>query len=546
MSSKVRETILVLLLAVAVVGSTVAVVGKNGYEFFDPMIDVKAMLDRLYVTEPDDGALQTAAINGMIEALDDPHTMYIPPEVSEDFAKGLSGEYVGIGAEVILQDGWLTIVNPMDDSPALAAGLRPDDRVLAIDGEPTKGKPIDDSIDMLKGEPGTTATLTVQRGDTQSEIVVTRAHIKTREVLGFHRAGGAEGAWNYLIDGGNGIAYVRVAQFTSQCAEQTRAALEEAKAAAGGELHGVILDLRDNPGGMLDEAVEMADLFIADGTIVSTRGLHHPETVFEAEAGGPFESVPMMVLVNGLSASASEVVSGALKDSGRALVVGSRSFGKGSVQTVRSVPSLEGAALKITEQFYYLPSGRCLHRVAGSAVWGVDPSPGYFIALDDEQQFEMRRARREQEIRRFGDEPEDTQWSDPDWIVQTLHDPQLGRALTAMQARAESGAWPAVDESEPVAHEAEYLELSRLETQITRMMREVGRVSERIADLRTGSGIEESTLPDLIPDGATLTGGSLVITGADGREVARLKITGEDLERWLIDADVAPAGAGSQ
>lgn len=541
MSTKTRELLLIVLLAVAVVGSTVAVVQKNGdYAFFDPMIDVKAMLDRLYVDEPDEEALQQAAITGMLEALDDPHTLYIPPAHSDDFAKGLSGEYVGIGAEVILHDGWLTIVNPMDDSPALEAGLRPDDRVLEINAVPTKGLLIAESIDMLKGEPGTPATLTVQRGDATLEIVVVRDHIKTREVRGFHRETGGEGTWRYLIDDERAIAYVRVAQFTDRCAEETRGALEAAERQAGRPLEGILLDLRDNPGGMLDEAVEMADLFVADGVLVSTKGLHHAEVVYRAEPGAPYESVPMMVVVNGQSASASEVVAGALLENERAIVVGSRSFGKGSVQTVRSIPSQPGGVLKVTEQLYYLPSGRCLHRVTGSAVWGVDPSPGYFLPLDDEAQFAMRLARREQEILRFEEDSAESDWSDPAWIVETLEDPQLGRGLTALQARVDTGEWPAVDDSKPVADEAVYLEIARLEVQQLRMMREVGRVGERIADLRTESGVDEDTIVDLIPDDATLTGGDLIITDADGNEIIRLRLTGEDLERWLVDADVAP------
>lgn len=544
MTTKTRELALILLLAVAVVGSTVAVVKQNDYAFFDPMIDVKAMLDRLYVTEPDSEALQQAAIRGMIEALDDPHTMYVPPANVEDFSKALSGEYVGIGAEVIIRGGVLTIVNPMDDSPALAAGLRPDDRVLSVDGVPTAGKPIQDSIDMLKGEPGTPAKLEVQRGDTMIEVVVVRDHIKTREVLGFHRDGGAEGDWRYLIDADRAIAYVRVGQFTDRCAEEVRAALETAQTEAGRPLAGIVLDLRDNPGGMLDEAVEMADLFIADGVIVSTKGLHHPETVSRATPGGPFETQPMIVLVNGQSASASEVVSGALSDNGRAIVVGTRSFGKGSVQSVRPLASQRGAVLKITEQLYYLPSGRCLHRVSGSAVWGVDPSDGYFVPLDDRQQFEMRVARREQEIRRFDEAAgSEGSWSDPDWIVETLHDPQLGRGLTALQARVDGGAWPAVDTTVSVADEAVYAELSALETQQMRMMREVSRVGDRIAELRAGGGEIDATLTDLIPDQAVLTGGSIVIRDADGNEITTLRLTGEDLERWLLDADVEPAGA---
>ncbi len=546
MSTRMRELILIVLLAIAVVGSTVAVVQKNGggdYAFFDPLIDVKALLDREYVTEPDDDALQEAAIVGMLDALDDPYTVYVPPTNSDEFSKQLSGEYVGIGAEVMIEDGWLTIVNPMEDSPALMAGIRPGDRVLSVEGETTKDRPIQESIDLLKGEPGTPVTLTIERDGETLDITVIRDHIKTREVKGFHRAPGMDGTWEYLIDPERAIAYVRVSQFTGQVAEETLAALEAAQKQAGRKLEGVVLDLRDNPGGMLDEAIEMADLFLAEGVIVSTKGLHHREAVARAGAGEDFESVAMVVLVNGQSASASEIVSGALADNGRAIVVGTRTFGKGSVQTVRPIPSMPGAMLKITEQLYYLPSGRSLHRKPGSAIWGVDPSPGYFLPLDADERFAMLTARREQEIMRPDEDHEaaGARWSDPDWIVETLHDPQLGRGLTALQTRVETGEWPEVDDSEAVADEALYMELTQLERQYTRMMRQVDKVEERIADLRSGVAVDDQAEVDLIPDDAVLTGGTVTIRDADGNEVAKLRLTGEDLERWLMDADVEPA-----
>jgi carboxyl-terminal processing protease len=551
MSTRTRELILIVLLAVAVIGSTVAVVQKNGrgigsgdYAFFDPLIDVMALLERNYVTEPDDDALQQAAISGILEALDDPYTVYIPPTNSDEFSKALSGEYVGIGAEVIIEDGWLTIVNPMEDSPALMAGLRPGDRVLAVEDTTTKDRPIQESIDLLKGEPGTPVTLTIERDGETLEITVIRDHIKTREVKGFHRRPGVDGTWEYLIDPERAIAYVRVSQFTGQVAAETLAALQGAEDKAGRPLEGIVLDLRDNPGGMLGEAIEMADLFLADGVIVSTKGLHHREQVARASAGEPFESTAMMVLVNGQSASASEIVAGALADNGRAIVVGTRTFGKGSVQTVRPIPSQPGAMLKITEQLYYLPSGRSLHRTPGSAIWGVDPSPGYFLPLDGDQRFAMLTARREQEIMRPDEDSESAgaHWSDPIWILETLHDPQLGRGLTALQTRVDTGDWPEVDENEAVADEALYMELSQLERQHIRMVRQVDKVEERITELRSGVSADTDTVVDLIPDEAVLTGGTVIIRDAEGKEVAKLRLTGEDLERWLMDADVEPAG----
>jgi len=200
--------------------------------------------------------------------------------------------------------------------------------------------------------------------------------------------------------------------------------------------------------------------------------------------------------------------------------------------------------LKMTEQLYYLPSGRSLHRRPNSTLWGVDPSPGYFVPLDADERFAMLTARREQEIMRPDEdtEAEDAKWSDPTWILETLHDPQLGRGLTALQTRVETGDWPKVDENEPVADEAVYRELSQLERQFKGMMGQVDRVRERIAQLRSGVKVEADAEKDLIPDDAVLTGGTVTIRDADGHEVAKLRLTGEDLERWLMDADVEPAG----
>lgn len=540
MSTRKRESLLIGVLALAVIGSTLALVRRSDdYAFFDPLIDVKAIIDRAYVEQVDPDQLQQAAIVGMLEHLDDPYTMYVPPVHAGEFNKELSGEYVGIGAEVSMINGVLTIMNPMDDSPALDAGLRPDDRVIAIDGDPTLGKSADQCVAVLQGQPNTPVNLTIDRAGQTLEIKVIRGRIKTRDVKGFHRDPGDDGAWRFLIDPANKVAYVRVSRFTSDITRQVHAGLDAAKSQAGNTLHGIILDLRDNPGGRLDEAIALADLFLPQGTIVSTRGLHASENVASATRGQAYESEPMIVLVNALSASASEVVAGALADNNRALVIGTRTFGKGSVQGVRTIPSQPGAVLKITEQYYYLPSGRCLHRTPDSTVWGVDPSPGFFIPLTDDQHFEMRRARRAQEILRL-DTPDSTDdhWSDPLWIVQTLRDPQLARALEALQTRTAIGHWPDAPDHTDVHTQVQADELARATLQRERIMRELQRVSRIISTLELGQQIPSPR--DLWPDEVNLTGGTLTIRDKDGNPVAELSITGPDLERWLIDADVEP------
>ena len=192
-----RANALVATLAVAVLGSAVAVTTNatrsTDYGFYDPIVDVHTMIEHLYVEEPTDNEIQIGAINGMLENLNDPYTTFIPADLERDFNKDMRGEYVGIGAEVILRDGWLTIASPMDDSPAWKAGVMADDKVVKIDGESTWGYTINDSIDKLLGEPNTNVTITVERNGVEQDITITRDHIKVQAVKGFMRSDGGEG-----------------------------------------------------------------------------------------------------------------------------------------------------------------------------------------------------------------------------------------------------------------------------------------------------------------------------------------------------------------
>ncbi len=546
MTRRTRELSLFSLLGVAVVGSTLAIVqSQSDYAFFDPMIDVKAMIDRLYVHDVDSDTLQTAAIQGLIDALDDPHTIYIPPADASEFNKALSGEYVGIGSEVSLRDGWLTIMNPMDDSPSLAAGLRPDDQVRAIDGQSTQGLSVENCIALLQGKPNTPVVLSIHRGSEVLDITVMRDHIKTRDVQGFSRDLAGDGRWRFLIDPQHAIAYVRIARFTDRITDEVKAALDEAKIEANRDLAGVILDMRDDPGGRLDEAIRLADLFLEDGVIVSTRGRQQPEAVARATPGDSYERVPLAVLINARSASASEIVAGALADNDRAIIVGTRSFGKGSVQSVRPVPSKPGAFLKITEQLYYLPSGRCLDRTPDATVWGVDPTPGYFVPLDDAQDFERRIARRQREIIRLGTNANAVtdEWTSPDWIAEALKDPQLSMAMQATQSRAATGAWPEVDASRVAPDAIEADEIARLMLRRDRIERELDRVLRQLSAL--DAGIDHSTAPrDLWDDELSVAGGTLIVQDARGEPVATLRINNPNLELWLLEAGVEPITNG--
>ena len=535
---------LVGILGIAVIGSTIAVatsamrMSVDEYSFFDPIVDVSTMINALHVEEPDQEALQRGAIEGMIEELNDPYTVFVPRRDTEKFSKDLTGEYVGIGAEVGIRDGWLTISSPLDGSPAWKAGVMAEDRVVAIDGESTEGLTIDESIDLLTGEPNTKVTITVERGAETLDIDIIRDHIKVQAVKGFMREGG-DGGWHFTIDPSTGIAYVRLTQFTPGCAAEVRDALAKSREEVGGELGGLILDLRFNPGGLLDEAVAIADMFIDQGTIVSTKGRAFPESIDSATSEGTITDLPLLVMVNGQSASASEVLSGALSDHGRAIILGSRSFGKGSVQTVRPLESGAGV-LKITEQYYYLPSGRLLHRRDDSTEWGVDPSDGYFVPLTNDQTIEMLRARRAQEIIEHIDESEQTDLNDTDAVLEALQDPQLSAAVRVMQHRIASGEFEPVgiDANEP--EDVALAELNQIRTQEERLLRELARLDRRreaaemgVPDQRLGENPR-----DFWDDGTDLEGGELVVRDKDGNIVTTLVITGNNLENWLVDADV--------
>ncbi|MFG0306045.1 MAG: S41 family peptidase [Phycisphaerales bacterium JB040] len=545
------RTVLTCTLAVAVVGSAVAIGTRSeDYGFFSPLIDVKDMIDRYYVEEVDEAELQRAAIDGMLEVLGDPYTVYVPPVEQRDFDKGLTGEYVGIGAEVNKPGDHLIIITPMDGSPAWRAGLMAGDEITHIDGEPTKDMTVDDCVDRLMGTPGTPVEVTVDRDGETLEITIVRNRIKVQAVKGVHREPGDDGAWRYLIDPTRNIAYIRLTQFTPGCAAEVLRAIQDAREEAGlapnEPLGGLVLDLRWNPGGLLDEAIRIADLFLEDGTIVSTRGRAYPEQSAAAREEGTLPNFPMTVLINAQSASASEVLSGALVENGRAVAVGERTFGKGSVQSVKSL-SGEAGVLKMTEQAYYLPSGRSIHRLDDSATWGVDPSEGYYVPMTREEVLESWRVRREQEILRgpgleADPEAEPENWGDPDWVLEHLSDPQMAGAVNALVTRLETGAWrPISDESADLSIDQE--QLLAASRQRERLLRELERVDRRIQAISTVVEDEDAVEDelDLWPDEAAVAGGQLIVRDAAGNEVARLSITGQNLERWLIDAGVEPA-----
>lgn len=537
---------LIGLLGVAVIGSTIAVATNavrttDEYGFFDPIVDVRSLIDNLYVEQPDIDELQLGAINGMIEQLDDPYTTFVPHRDEERFSKDLTGEYVGIGAEVQIRDGWLTISSPLDGSPSWKAGVMADDRVIMIDGETTEGQSINDAIDRLTGEPKTKVVITVERGAETLDIEIIRDHIKVQAVKGFMRTQTDE-AWDFRIDTVRNIGYFRLTQFTPGCAQEIKDAIKSAETESGKALGGLIIDLRFNPGGLLDEAIELADMFIDEGKIVSTKGRAYEERTAQATSKGTIKDLPLVVLINGQSASASEILAGALYDHDRAIVLGSRSFGKGSVQTVRGLESGAGV-LKITEQYYYLPSGRLLHRRDDSTRWGVDPTDGYYVPVDNDQLLEMLTARRAQEIIASSQEINRVDLNDTAAILEELHDPQLDAAVHVMQNRIDTGVFEPIGIKLNTPDDVALAELNVLRDQQERLLRELTRVAKQVDVVE--SVIDEDRVDenprDFWDDEAELIGGQLIIRDKDGNIVTTLNITGDNLERWLLDADVEKA-----
>lgn len=320
------------------------------------------VLDRIradYVERTDDHKLMASAIRGMVGELD-PHSAFMDKDEFDELKIATEGNYSGIGVEVTLDDGAIVVITPLDDSPAARAGIRAGDRIIAVDGKPVDGSALPESVARIRGEPGTVVNLKIGRQSAPAplEFAIERAIVTVHSVR------------SELLEPGYG--YLRISQFSDTTGADFDQALEALQAQAGGHLRGIVLDLRNNPGGVLDAAVAVSDAFLERGIIVTAEG-RAPEASFrmDAAAGDLAGGARVAVLVNEGSASAAEIVAGALHDNGRATLMGRKTFGKGSVQTV--LPLTEGRALKLTTSKYFTPSGVSIHER------GIEPD----IALPD-------------------------------------------------------------------------------------------------------------------------------------------------------------------
>lgn len=404
-----RYRFAILVACVALSGVTVSVLAdttpprkEDYYDLYKILADTIDQVDRNYVKEMDRREIIEAAIKGVMSRLD-PYSMYIGPEEISQFRTSVESEFAGVGIHVSTDAGDLRVISPIYGSPAYRAGILPGDRILAIDGKSTDGILLDEANARIKGKEGTQVTLTIAHADKskpekagkREKVTLTRERVHVETVLGERRK--QDDTWDYMLDTKTRIGYIRATAFSRDTVGELRKALEQLQSQ---KLRGLVLDLRFNPGGLLSSAIEVSNLFISHGRIVSTKGRNTPERVWDAQPGETFEGFPMAILVNHYTASASEIVSACLQDHHRAAVVGERTWGKGSVQNIIPLDN-DRAALKLTTAAYRRPSGKNIHRFPDSKdkdEWGVLPDLGLEVPFSHQETLALLAHRRESDI----------------------------------------------------------------------------------------------------------------------------------------------------
>ncbi|MBI5287306.1 MAG: S41 family peptidase [Deltaproteobacteria bacterium] len=408
--------VIVILIGVLVGGMTIRVsaIPQKDYEHMRIFTDALTIVQDNYTEEVDPKTLIYGAIKGMLQNLD-PHSSFLTPEDYKEMQVETKGVFGGIGIEIGIRDGALTVISPIEDTPAFRVGVKAGDRIVKIGDKPTKDMSLTDAVKLMRGPKGTKVTLWIMREGFKEpmEFVITRDIIEVKSVK-----------YRLLEEG---FGYIRLVQFQ----ERTAHDLDDALAKLGsrqGRLKGLILDLRNNPGGLLTQAVEVSDRFLEAGLVVYTKGrAPNQEMKFEAKPEGTHPGYPMIVLVNGGSASASEIVAGALQDHKRAVILGTPTFGKGSVQTI--IPLTDGSALRVTTSKYYTPSGRSIQAK------GIEPD---IIVEDVRSVGEIREPIKEKDLERHLEgevAPDERRIKVEEKVVKAeAEDIQLKRALDYLKS----------------------------------------------------------------------------------------------------------------
>lgn len=344
---------------------------SDTFEQLELFAVVLAKVREDYVVTVDDSELIEEAINGMLQSLD-PHSSYVSPDNFRDLQSSTSGEYGGLGMEVTTEEGFVKVVSPIDDTPAKRAGIKSGDYITEVDGKSIVGLSLTEAVDLMRGKPGAPITVMVIReGEDPLEITMVREIIARKVVK------------HEIKDG---IGYLRISQFNEKTSGSLIDSANALKKEFNGKIPGLILDLRGNPGGLLDQSIQVSSAFLNGGEVVSTRGRQaHDTERYNAQRGEIFKDVPLIVLIDGAAASASEIVAGAIQDRGRGLIVGMTSFGKGSVQSVIPLRGGRDGALRLTTERYYTPSGRSIQGT------GIDPDIAVSAVPEDKLKGKIRR-----------------------------------------------------------------------------------------------------------------------------------------------------------
>ncbi len=449
---------------------------QDGATATGALAELQEHVTRRYVTAPDEMSLVRGAMRGMVEALNDPYSEVMSAEALTQLERQIKGALTGIGAQLEMRAGRPTVLTPLENSPALKAGVRPGDVIVEIDGQ-AAAENLQQVAARIMGAADSTVKLLLQRGDgSRTTLEIQRAAFKVPTVQGYQR--NADGAWDYTLDATHKIAYVRITQFGAETAEELRSAL-----AASGDLKGLVLDLRFCPGGLMAQSIDVVRQFAPTGEIVTLRGRDGSEQrIGEGEA--PQEPrLPTVVLVNEMTASSAEIVSGALQANHCAIVVGSRTHGKASVQEL--VRLEDGTGIRLTTAFYHLPNGRNIHKRLGEKTWGVDPDEGYFVPMSAQQSEKFLRSLRDRERLDAASPQVAAKPSLDDAAFQHL-DPQLTAGWRAMVHRLTDGKFKPTGRT--AAELQSYVAQRELAAQRGELVTKLEQVSRELRELDSAIG----------------------------------------------------------